>query len=70
MTALQDSTTEFDHLRGGTHLGDLLVAALRRHADRTVLFLGDTELTGRQMADAVSRYQQAFESLGAGTGST
>ncbi|MFI8772309.1 fatty-acid--CoA ligase FadD8 [Gordonia sp. NPDC062954] len=62
--------TEFDHLRGGTHLGDLLVAALRRHADRKVLFLGDTELTGRQMADAVSRYQQAFESLGAGTGST
>ncbi|MCF3941471.1 fatty-acid--CoA ligase FadD8 [Gordonia sp. GW1C4-4] len=70
MTDLQDSMTEFDHLRGGTHLGDLLVAALRRHADRKVLFLGDTELTGRQMADAVSRYQQAFESLGAGTGST
>ncbi|AZG47895.1 fatty-acid--CoA ligase FadD8 [Gordonia insulae] len=70
MTDVQDATTDFDHLRGGTHLGDLLVAALRRHADRKVLFLGDTELTGREMADAVSRYQQAFESLGAGTGAT
>ncbi|GAB93244.1 fatty-acid--CoA ligase FadD8 [Gordonia rhizosphera] len=70
MTDGRDATSEFDHLRGGTHLGDLLVAALRRHAARRVLVLGDTELTGREMADAISRYQQAFEALGAGTGST
>lgn len=60
---------EFDPLRGGTHLGDLMVAALHRHTDRNVLFLGDTELTGGQMAAAISRYIQAFESLGAGSGS-
>ncbi|GAA1482765.1 fatty-acid--CoA ligase FadD8 [Gordonia sinesedis] len=46
-----------------------MVAALRRHARRTVLELGDTELTGGEMAAAISRYVQAFESLGAGSGS-
>ncbi len=59
---------DFDHLRGGTHMGDLMVAALRRHADRTVLSLGDTEMTGGEMAASISRYIQAFEGLGAGTG--
>ncbi|NMO04770.1 AMP-binding protein [Gordonia sp. TBRC 11910] len=58
----------FDPLRGGTHLGDLMVAALKRHAKRNVLTIGDVELTGREMADAISRYVQAFESLGAGRG--
>lgn len=62
-------TAGFDHMRDATHLGDLLVAALRRNTDRTVLHLGDTELTGGQMAAAISRYVQAFDSLGAGTGS-
>lgn len=70
MTDVADASPDFDHLRGGTHLGDLLVAALRRHAAKKVLFLGDTELTGGEMAAAVSRYQQAFESVGAGTGAT
>ena len=60
--------TDFDHLRGGTHMGDLMVAALKRHAKRTVLSLGETEMTGGEMADAISRYIQAFESVGAGTG--
>ena len=49
-------------------MGDLMVAALRRHADRTVLSLGETEMTGGEMAAAISRYIQAFEGLGAGTG--
>ncbi len=58
----------FDPLRGGTHLGDLMVAALKRHATRNVLTIGDVELTGREMAEAISRYVQAFEGLGAGSG--
>ncbi|WP_288336995.1 fatty-acid--CoA ligase FadD8 [uncultured Gordonia sp.] len=62
------SVTEYDPLRSGVHLGDLMVAALRRHRDHKVLELGDTELTGGEMADAVSRYVQAFESVGAGSG--
>ena len=33
-----------------------------------MLFLGDTTLTGGQMADKISQYIQAFEALGAGTG--
>lgn len=66
MTA--DTTgTEYDPLRSGVHLGNLMVAALRRHTERKVLELGATELTGGEMADAVSRYVQAFESLGAGS---
>ncbi|GAC68096.1 fatty-acid--CoA ligase FadD8 [Gordonia soli] len=68
MTDALQSQSEFDHLRGGTHLGDLMVAALKRHAERNVLVLGDAELTGGEMAAAISRYIQAFESLGAGSG--
>ena len=34
-----------------------------------MLFLGDTTLTGGQLADRISQYIQAFEALGAGTGS-
>jgi fatty-acyl-CoA synthase len=58
-----------DRMRTGCHLGDLMVAALKRHRDAPVLFLGDTTLTGGQMAAEVSRYVQAFEALGVGTGS-
>ncbi|MFC0314652.1 fatty-acid--CoA ligase FadD8 [Gordonia phosphorivorans] len=57
-----------EYLRAGVHLGDLMVSALRRHADTQVLSIGDQDLTGREMADAISRYVQAFESVGAGTG--
>ena len=35
-----------------------------------MLFLGDTTLTGGQLADRISQYIQAFEALGAGTGAT
>ena len=69
MTVSADTPTDFDHLRGGTHLGHLMVAALRRHANEPVLFLGDTTLTGGKMAEQISKYTQAFESLGAGSGS-
>jgi fatty-acyl-CoA synthase len=59
-----------DSLRKGSHLGHLVVAALKRHRDAPVLFLGDTTMTGGEMAAEVSRYVQAFESLGAGTGAS
>ena len=57
-------------LRNPTHNGHLLVGALKRHQNRPVLFLGDTTLTGGQLAERVSQYIQAFEALGAGTGVT
>ncbi|MBV9830332.1 MAG: AMP-binding protein, partial [Marmoricola sp.] len=53
-------------LRTGTHNGHLMVAALKRHADKPVMFLGDTTLTGRETAERISQYVQAFEALGAG----
>ncbi|WOC11801.1 fatty-acid--CoA ligase FadD8 [Gordonia sp. MP11Mi] len=55
-------------LHNPVHLGDLMVAALKRHANSPVLQIAGTELTGREMADAISRYVQACESLGSGTG--
>ncbi|MEZ0580706.1 fatty-acid--CoA ligase FadD8 [Nocardioides sp. MH1] len=58
-----------DTLRIGAHNGHLMVAALKRHKDRPVIHLGDVTLTGGQVADRISQYVQAFESLGAGTGS-
>ncbi|HEX2895021.1 MAG TPA: fatty-acid--CoA ligase FadD8 [Marmoricola sp.] len=57
-----------DTLRTGTHNGHLMVAALKRHRDRPIIHLGDVTLTGQQVADRISQYIQAFESLGAGTG--
>jgi fatty-acyl-CoA synthase len=57
-------------LRAPNHSGHLLVGALKRHKDRPVLFLGETTLTGGQLADRISQYIHAFEAPGAGTGST
>ncbi len=57
-----------DDLRTGAHNGNLMVAALRRHRDRPVIHLGGTTLTGGEVAQEMSRYVQAFEALGAGTG--
>jgi len=57
-----------DDLRLGTHNGHLMVAALKRHADRPIVRLGDVTLTGRETAERISQYVQAFESLGAGRG--
>jgi fatty-acyl-CoA synthase len=59
-----------DLLRHPIHSGHLTAAALKRHKDRPVLFLGDTTLTGGQLAERISQYIQAFEALGAGTGVT
>ena len=57
-----------EQLRHFLHSGHLTVGALKRHRDRPVLFLGDTTLTGGELADRISQYIQAFEALGAGTG--
>src|SRR5689334_13765460 len=57
-----------DTLRTGTHNGHLMVAALKRHRDKPVMYLGDTTLTGGETAARISQYVQAFESLGAGRG--
>ena len=59
-----------DLLRHPVHSGHLTVGALKRHRDRPVLFLGDTTLTGGELAMRISQYIQAFEALGAGTGET
>src|SRR5690349_17728313 len=58
-----------DLLRNPIHSGDLTVGALKRNKDKPVLFLGDTTLTGGQLAERISQYIQAFEALGAGSGS-
>src|ERR1700740_1613578 len=57
-------------LRHPLHSGHLLTGALKRHKDRPLLYLGDTTLTGGQLADRITQYIQAFEALGAGTGAT
>src|SRR3954466_9623982 len=62
-----DTASDRD-LRTGTHNGNLMVAALKRHRDKPVMYLGDTTLTGGEVAEQMSRYVQAFEALGAGTG--
>jgi fatty-acyl-CoA synthase len=59
-----------DLLRHPVHSGHLLIGALKRHKDKPVLHLGDTTLTGGQMAAKISQYIQAFEGLGAGSGET
>ncbi len=56
-------------LHDGVHLGHLMASALARHSDRTVLRLGAAQLTGKQMAQEISRYVQAFQSVGAASGS-
>ena len=55
-------------MRVGTHNGHLMVAALKRHQHKPVMYLGDTTLTGGQTAERISQYIQAFEALGAGRG--
>jgi fatty-acyl-CoA synthase len=61
--------TGYEHdLRTGTHNGHLMAAALKRHRDRLIIHLGETTLTGGQVAERISQYIQSFESLGAGTG--
>lgn len=59
-----------DLLRHPLHAGHLTAGALKRNKDRPVLFLGDTTLTGGELAMRISQYIQAFEALGAGSGAT
>ncbi len=59
-----------DLLRHPLHSGHLTVGALKRHRNRPVLFLGDTTMTGGELADRISCYVQAFEALGAGSDAT
>ena len=55
-----------DQLRLPLHNGHLMAAALKRHRDKPVMFLGETTLTGQQTADRISQYVQAFESVADG----
>ncbi|MGV0627100.1 fatty-acid--CoA ligase FadD8 [Mycolicibacter minnesotensis] len=52
-------------MRQPIHSGHLTVGALKRNKDRPVLFLGDTTLTGGQLAERISQYIQALGGLGA-----
>src|SRR5437763_16719820 len=45
---------------------DLLVAALNRHADKPAVYPGHTVLTASEAAAEMSRYVQAYASLGMG----
>src|SRR3954462_15725313 len=53
-------------LRLGTHNGHTMVAALKRHREKPVMFLGDTTLTGGEVAARISQYVQAFDAPGGG----
>jgi fatty-acyl-CoA synthase len=55
-----------DDLHTPAFMPDLLVAALKRHADKPAVYLGDEVLTASQVADEMSRYVQAYASLGIG----
>jgi fatty-acyl-CoA synthase len=57
-------------MRSASHLGHLVISALKRHRDKPVLVLGETTMTGGQTAEQISQYAQAFEALGAGTGAS
>ncbi|MEI7057286.1 fatty-acid--CoA ligase FadD8 [Nocardioides sp. CCNWLW239] len=57
-----------DTSRIGPHNGHLMVSALERHKDRPIIHLGDVSLTGAEVSARISQYVQAFEALGAGTG--
>ena len=47
-------------------MAQVLVGALKRHRDKPVLFL--RHHADRRAADKISQYIQAFDALGAGTG--
>ncbi|WP_435745093.1 fatty-acid--CoA ligase FadD8 [Nocardioides sp. SYSU DS0663] len=57
-----------DTLRLGAHNGHLMVAALKKHRTKPVMHLGEVTLTGGEVAQRISQYVQAFESLDAGRG--
>ena len=51
-------------LHSPAFMPDLLVAALQRHADSPAVYLGDQVLTASEVAAEMSRYVQAYASLG------
>ena len=57
-----------DNLYRGPHSGQMLLHSLKRHRDAQVMQLGDRSITGREMVEQMSRYVQALEEMGAGTG--
>ncbi len=63
MSSVPDSRSD---LHTAAFMPDLLVAALTRHADRPAVYLGDEVLTAAQVAAEISRYVQAYRSLGIG----
>ncbi|MGY2874643.1 fatty-acyl-CoA synthase [Marmoricola sp. URHA0025 HA25] len=63
-------TAADENLRTGTHNGHLMVAALKRHRQKPVMYLGDTTLTGGEVAARISQYIQAFEALAPRTAPT
>ena len=65
IVASMASATELPkELHRPAFMPDLLVAALTRHADKPAVYLGDEVLTGSQVAAEMSRYVQAYASLG------
>src|SRR5688572_31454126 len=57
-----------DNLYRGPHSGQMLLHSLKRHRDAQVMQLGDRSISGREMVEQMSRYVQALEEVGAGTG--
>src|SRR3954462_1856571 len=56
-------------LHRAAYLPDLLIAALDRNPDKPAVYLGDDVLTAAQVRDEISRYVQAYASLGITQGS-
>jgi fatty-acyl-CoA synthase len=63
MSTSPDLTSD---LHRAAYMPDLLVAALARHAEKPAVYLGDEILTASQVAAEMSRYVQAYRSLGIG----
>src|SRR5918994_190181 len=52
----------------GPHSGQMLLHSLKRHREAQVMQLGDRSISGQEMVEQMSRYVQALEAVGAGTG--
>ena len=62
-------TEQHADLHQAAYMPDLLIAALNRNLDKPCFYLGDEVLTGSEVRDEMSRYLQAFASLGITQGS-
>ncbi|HEX5615746.1 MAG TPA: AMP-binding protein, partial [Acidimicrobiia bacterium] len=58
------TTDPMADLHRGVAIPDLLVAALNANPDKPAVYLGDTVLTAREVAAEMSRYAQAYRSVG------